>query len=133
MISKEFSFLSWFVLCLFIIMLMITMTVISWYRNTVYTMDTVSINYWKLSQNVITATKTLYINTICRHLIKKCISKPCLHGDVITKAKELNSDTSKLVKSLKSHIHQGYDLATITYLFYFAKNKNNLLVGTNCN
>ena len=37
------------------------------------------------------------------------------YGDVINKANKFNSDTSKLVKSLKNLIHKGYDLSTIVY------------------
>lgn len=40
-------------------------------------------------------------------------SNLCVNGHVINKAKELKSDTSKLIKSLKCFIREGYDLATI--------------------
>ena len=41
------------------------MTVISWWqKKKIYTKDTAFINYWKLSQNVITTIKILYLNTI---------------------------------------------------------------------
>ena len=47
----------------------------------------------------ITSIKILYMNI---DLIKKGISQPCFYGDVINRAKKFKSDTSKLVKSLKT-------------------------------
>ena len=60
------------------------------------------------------------------------------YGDVISKAKRVKSDTSKLVKPLKNLFRKSYDIAIIVHSLkqrqvYFAKNLLVLLVGSSSN
>jgi len=113
-----FTFFSKFALHVFATMCLTSMTIISWYHKHFYTKDNAFINYWKLSHNLFTDIKILYINTILHAEIwsKRCISHPYFYGNVINKVEKFQSDKSKLVKALKNVIRKGYGLATIVYV-----------------
>jgi len=62
---------------------------------------------------------------------QKYPSHPCFYGGVFNKSKKFKSNTSKLVISLKNHVHLEYDCTTIVFSLrpvFFVDNIGNLLV-----